>query len=100
MQNAVLDTNVIVSALLSPGGNPAEILMLILNGKLQIHYSQTIISEYEEVLLRSRFGFEPSRVRFVLDTIAEIGTLDVPATSSIKPSYSWQRYKEQFAAGG
>ena len=40
----VIDTNVIVSALLNANGIPASILALVLNRKLNISYDNRIIS--------------------------------------------------------
>ena len=53
----VVDTNVIVSALLSSNGIPAKILSLILNGSIKILYDNRIIFEYYDVLSRKEFGF-------------------------------------------
>lgn len=55
----VLDTNVLVSALLSPHGPPAAVLELVLAGKAQLLVDDRIMGEYREVLLRPRFGFDP-----------------------------------------
>ena len=54
---AVVDTNVIVSALMNTNGPPAKIVSLILNGKIKILYDNRIIFEYGEVLSRKEFGF-------------------------------------------
>jgi putative PIN family toxin of toxin-antitoxin system len=86
MKKVVLDTNVMVSAMLSPGGNPAVILTLILDGKLQICHSPQILAEYEDVLLRPDFNFDPQLLRIILDSIAEIGVSSVPE-SSISPIF-------------
>jgi putative PIN family toxin of toxin-antitoxin system len=79
----VLDTNVIVSAMLSPGGNAANILSSVLDGKIQICLSAPIMAEYEEVLLRPKFKFAPDRVRLVLDVLSEIGLTCEPSISSM-----------------
>jgi len=51
MINIVIDTNVIVSAALSPTGNPAKIITLISNTEeINIFYSSAILSEYKRVL--------------------------------------------------
>jgi len=54
---AVVDTNVIVSALINANGTPAKILSLILNGKIKILYDNRILFEYIDVLSRKEFGF-------------------------------------------
>ena len=53
----VLDTNVIVSALMNTHGTPAKVLSLILNGNIRMLYDNRIIFEYSEVLSRNEFGF-------------------------------------------
>lgn len=69
----VLDTNVLVSALLNPQGNPAQVLTLALGGALQLCHDERILAEYAEVLARPRFHFDPRRVREVLAKIAADG---------------------------
>jgi len=54
--NVVLDTNVIVSAFLSPMGKPATILQLVLRGDLSICFDTAILAEYEQVLGRDKFA--------------------------------------------
>ena len=46
----ILDTNIIVSALLTPQGIPAKILNLVLSGNLKVIYDNNILSEYIDVL--------------------------------------------------
>jgi putative PIN family toxin of toxin-antitoxin system len=52
----VLDTNVVVSAFLSPAGKPAAILQMVLNRDLDIYFNTAILAEYEQVLVRSKFA--------------------------------------------
>jgi uncharacterized protein len=52
----VLDTNVLVSALLSPQGVPAQVLMLTLAGELTLLFDERVLEEYREVLSRPRFA--------------------------------------------
>jgi putative PIN family toxin of toxin-antitoxin system len=55
----VLDTNVVVSAHLSPEGYERSVLDLALSGKLKIFVSATILREYESVLRRPKFRLKP-----------------------------------------
>ncbi|SPJ14515.1 conserved hypothetical protein [Syntrophobacter sp. SbD2] len=55
MLKAVIDTNVLVSALLKPDSLPELILSLILEGEIVLCLSQPIAMEYEEVLAREKF---------------------------------------------
>jgi putative PIN family toxin of toxin-antitoxin system len=63
----VLDTNILVSAMLTPGGNPARILALTLAGKLTPLLDAAILAEYRTVLARQKFAFAPSRIAAILD---------------------------------
>jgi putative PIN family toxin of toxin-antitoxin system len=60
--NAVLDTNVIVSALLKDRGREALLLDLALSGGFTLLVSDALLEEYEEVLRRPGFGFNPARI--------------------------------------
>jgi uncharacterized protein len=51
----VLDTNVVVSALLEPRGHPATVLVLAVRGDIKMYISAAVLAEYEEVLRRPRF---------------------------------------------
>jgi putative PIN family toxin of toxin-antitoxin system len=74
----VLDTNVLVSALLTPLGPPAQILGLTLVGELTAAYDPRILAEYREVLRRREFGFSRRHVADILDAL-ERGGLPVTA---------------------
>lgn len=56
---AVVDTNVWVSAFLTPGGSVAAILDAFRAGRLTPAYSDAIEAEYREVLGRPRFRIDP-----------------------------------------
>ena len=76
----VLDTNIVVSGLLQPKGNPAQVLALALAGAVQVCHDERILAEYAEVLARPRFKFDARRVREVLAKLDSDG-LAVDATS-------------------
>jgi predicted nucleic acid-binding protein len=63
----VVDTNVLVSGLLSAHGAPARVLDLLATGDLQVAYDDRIAAEYREVLARPRFDFDPEAVTHLLD---------------------------------
>jgi uncharacterized protein len=50
MTRIVIDTNILVSAILTPKGNPAKILKLVLEGKLNLIISPAILEETQQVL--------------------------------------------------
>ena len=58
----VLDTNVIVSAMLKGDSIPGIVVMLALDGQLIPLVSDIILEEYREVLSRSKFGLNKSAV--------------------------------------
>lgn len=73
----VIDTNIIVSGLLSPYGNPAQILRLVLNSDLIICYDSRILVEYREVLNRPKFDFDKDKIFIVLNEITLNGELAI-----------------------
>lgn len=50
MIRIVIDTNILVSAILTPEGNPAKILKFVLQGKLNLIVSPAIVEEIRQVL--------------------------------------------------
>lgn len=69
----VIDTNVLVSALLSKNGTPAKIVSMVLNGAIIPCYDYRIICEYREVLKRPKFGFSNGEINALLDWFESIG---------------------------
>lgn len=80
----VLDTNILISALITPFGNSARILDMVLLGELQILYDDRILSEFREVLLRPKFSFEEGDVDELL-TFIEIEGVKVTSTPINEP---------------
>jgi uncharacterized protein len=71
----VLDTNVVVSGILRPYGKPAALLRLVSAGKIQVAYDLRILSEYRDVLQRSKFDFSKEDVDAFLTQIEKEGLL-------------------------
>ena len=71
----VLDTNVLVSGLLNPNGNPAVIIDLLLNDKLQLLYDSRILQEYTEVLHRKKFGFDQEYIEPIISFFEDFGEI-------------------------
>jgi putative PIN family toxin of toxin-antitoxin system len=69
----VLDTNVLVAGLLSPFGPCAEIVRMVSSGDLTLYFDSRILSEYNEVLLRSMFRFQIDKVVALLEHIEHRG---------------------------
>jgi uncharacterized protein len=81
MQKIILDTNVIVSALLAASA-PRDILFhTVLARQADICISDSVFEEYEDVLRREKFasyrGFA-LQAEIVLDKIERIGLLYIP----------------------
>jgi len=80
---AVIDTNVLVSALLS--GNEAaatvQVIERMLAGEIVPVYSDLILREYGEVLSRKKFHFNPENVRCFLDFFQQYGLSVSPSPS-------------------
>ena len=76
---SVLDTNVLVSGLISPHGPPAEIITRWLAGEFTLLYTQATIGELEDVLnrtwLKARLAKSPDQVRDLLEAVSVLGTL-------------------------
>jgi len=73
MLTVVLDTNVLVSSLLSSKGSPAKILDLIFDHQILVAYDDRILGEYEDVLSRPELHINPSRALAVIDHIEVSG---------------------------
>jgi uncharacterized protein len=73
MIRVVLDTNIVVSALLQPIGPPAQILTRALSGSIQLCISGSVYAEYEEVIRRPRFQRSEETISGTLQAIREKG---------------------------
>ena len=74
----VLDSNIVVSACLTPQGASATIVELALLGYFTLCISQEVLSEYREVLARPKFSRELERIKTVLEGIEEMSEVIVP----------------------
>jgi len=63
---AVIDTNVLVSGLLSPHGAPGRLVDAMVDGLVQLVVDDRILDEYEDVLRRPLFQFLPEDIDRVL----------------------------------
>jgi putative PIN family toxin of toxin-antitoxin system len=69
----VIDSNVVVSAMLSPHAPPAQVVRLALQGDLAPCHDGRILAEYREVLSRPKFDFDAEDVRALLEGIEWVG---------------------------
>ena len=72
---AVIDTNVLVSALITknPEAATAKVVRLLLNNGFVPMYDADIIAEYEDVLHRSKFPILPEVADVLISYIVEYG---------------------------
>jgi putative PIN family toxin of toxin-antitoxin system len=70
---AVIDTNVLMSALLSSEGPPGIVLGLAFRGLIVPVFNRAILLEYERVLRRPRFSFEEAEIAATLRKIEDFG---------------------------
>lgn len=75
---AVIDTNVLVSALMNYNSTPGRILQICFDGLIVPLFSDSIIKEYKEVLGRKKFDFDSKEVKTVIDRLIEIGIIVDP----------------------
>jgi len=81
----VVDTNVLVSGIINPHGRSAQILNLVLDGRLTLCIDSRIYSEYERVLLSPKFSFPGEYVRILLDFIKRKSVFVAPSPLRIDP---------------
>jgi putative PIN family toxin of toxin-antitoxin system len=74
----VLDTNVVVSALLKPQGLEDQVLRLALAGRLLLCVSPEVLGEYARVLSSPKFKFQPEEVATALRQLEKSGSLFSP----------------------
>ncbi len=69
----VLDTNILVSGLLTPFGSSGEIVRMIFAGELALYIDVRILSEYQDVLNRPKFHFNKEQVATLINFIHQNG---------------------------
>ena len=85
---AVVDTNVLVSALLPKKDDAAtvQVFQRILGGDVIPLYSNETMAEYREVLARRKFKFDSGVVNYLLSAIEKFGMLVTPSpTGAVLP---------------
>lgn len=72
---AVIDTNILVSGLLSPHEDTAtaRILKKVLSGEVTVLFNREIFLEYIDVLHRKKFGFSKEKIIWLLTAIDRFG---------------------------
>lgn len=82
---AVIDTNVLVSALLSKHNNSATVQVIerMINSAIIPVYSAEIMTEYREVLRRKKFKFPLEMINYLLSAVEKFGIMVKPTASNV-----------------
>ena len=80
----VLDTNVVVSGLLTPFGPCAALVRLAAGGAIILCHDARILAEYREVLLRPKFQLDPLLVETFLHLVETEGEPVAAAPLSVR----------------
>jgi len=73
----VVDTNVLVSALVFPGGAPEKVYRLAIEGRITMVTSPPLLAELGRVLTE-RFGWQDDYVRAAITQIVRVGEIVEP----------------------
>ena len=73
---AVIDTTVIVSALLKWNSVPGVVLQAVFNGFVVPVYNDEILNEYRNVLNRPKFGFSSELISETISQIESLGVME------------------------
>jgi putative PIN family toxin of toxin-antitoxin system len=98
---AVLDTNILVSALVFPGGVPESVYRLALDGRLSLVTSPALLAELGRVL-SDKFDWEPDRTEEAVSQVARLADVVRPEATvhAVSADPSDDRLMEAAAAGG
>ena len=82
---AVIDTNVLVSALISNHADAAtvQIVSRVISGEIVPVYSNEIMSEYREVLGRKKFKFDRDLINYILMAVEKYGIMVEPSAIEV-----------------
>ena len=82
MIRVVIDTNIVVSAMLRSDGLPEAVFNLAIGHReIRMYFSEPVMAEYEEVLRRPRLDIQPDKVTNALARIRETGLVVTPTVS-------------------
>jgi putative PIN family toxin of toxin-antitoxin system len=70
-KKVVLYTNVLISGILF-GGNPRQILELVIQGKIDAYISPAIFTEFREVLIRPKFGLTQEKCFSIAKEVEDV----------------------------
>lgn len=97
----VLDTNILISAFVFPGGAPELVYRAAVEGRITLITSPTLLAEFSRVLSK-KFGWDPPRVQDAVAQVARIGEIGRPreTVEVIQDDPADDRVLEAAVAGG
>ena len=87
----VLDTDVLVSGILSPNGPPAAVLRALLTERVTLCFDERIVSEYQDVLTRSKFAFDRELVGELIGFLEAAGSPTIAAPLAVILPDPWDQ---------
>ena len=100
MSRIVLDTNVVVSGLLSLDGPPSDIIDLLLDNRLRLVVNDVILAEYRRVLTRPELKLDQTKVDALLEFAARAERVSAEPLPISLPDESDRPFLEVAIAGG
>ena len=97
----VADTNVLVSALIFPGGSPEAVYRLVLERRMELVSSRPLLAELARVLT-DKFGWKPDRAEEAVAQLVRLAEIVEPteAVSEIEADPADNRVLEAAAEAG
>jgi putative PIN family toxin of toxin-antitoxin system len=97
----VFDTNILISALIAPGGPPEDVCRLVLEGRVELVTSRPLLAEPGRVLTE-KLGWERSRADEAVAQVARLAHVvrRTETVSEIAADPSDDRVLEAAAEGG
>jgi len=83
MKKVVLDTNIIISSVISAKGNPSAIMELVSAQVIHAYYNDEILDEYKRVLAYERLKIEPNKQAEIIEKIKEVGIFITASASTV-----------------
>ena len=84
LRRVVIDTNILVSALMSPNGKPDKIYRMFLSGELNLVFNYKILAEYKDVFYRPHLSISPTDADIMIASILQFGENIQPQPSTEK----------------
>jgi uncharacterized protein len=78
VRKAVFDTNVYISALITPGGRAEEAWIMALDGRIEVYTSVAILTE-TAAKLRGKFEWQDEWIKRALRHVADVARVVRPA---------------------